>query len=148
MRLLWEGDHLSPPVREATDSLDDLESELIPAEEVALERIEVAVEVARLNSVDGPENSSPPRGSRTETTEDGRTDALESDSLFQQIPGLKRDLSGLSHRLDGLAAEVDSVRSCGDADVKRRKKRLSNVLVRMMERVDSLIERCEVGDYS
>lgn len=148
MRLIWEGDHLSPPVREAMDALEELESESIAAEEAALERVEIAVEVARLNSVDGPENSSPPRGSRTETTKDGRTDGLEPDSLFQQIPSLKRDLSGLSHRLDGLAAEVDSVRSCGDADVKRRKKRLSNVLVRMMERVDSLIVRCEGGDDS
>jgi hypothetical protein len=123
VRLIWEGDHLEPTTREAWDALDGLEANALPREEKRLEKLEIAVETARLNSVDGSD-----------------------DQILEQYPQIKRDLSMVSYRLDKVAAEVDSVQSHGNVEVKRRKKHLSNTIVYMMERADSLIALCGGGE--
>mmetsp|Transcript_8580 Transcript_8580/g.18469 ORF Transcript_8580/g.18469 Transcript_8580/m.18469 type:complete len:176 (-) Transcript_8580:53-580(-) len=133
-RFVWEGDHLTPDVREAVDALDELESNGIPKEEKRLEKVEIAIETARLNSVDDP---SPTPG------EQG--DATDLDNIFEQYPQIKNDLSMLSYQLDKVAANIDSVQSCGSVEVKRRKKYLSNLLVKMMEKTDGLIASCGGG---
>ena len=122
VRLIWEGDHLEPNVREAWDALDGLEASAVPREEKRLEKVEIAFETARLNSVDGSD-----------------------DQILEQYPQIKKDLSMVSYRLDKVAAEVDSVQSHGNAEVKRRKKHLSRTLVGMMERADTLIASCGGG---
>ena len=122
VRLIWEGDHLEPNVREAWDALDGLEASAVPREEKRLEKVEIAFETARLNSVDGAD-----------------------DQILEQCPQIKKNLSMVSYRLDKVAAEVDSVQSHGNAEVKRRKKHLSRTLVGMMERADALIASCGGG---
>ena len=122
VRLVWEGDHLEPNIREAWDALDGLEANAVPREMNRLEQVEIAIETARLNSVDGSD-----------------------DQILEQYPQIKKDLSMVSYRLDKVAAEVDSVQSHGNVEVKRRKKYLSNKLVCMMERADSLIALCGGG---
>ena len=57
VRLIWEGDHLEPNVREAWDALDGLEASAVPREEKRLEKVEIAFETARLNSVDARKSS-------------------------------------------------------------------------------------------
>ena len=94
----------------------------MPREMNRLEQVEISIETARLNSVDGSD-----------------------DQILEQYPQIKKDLSMVSYRLDKVAAEVDSVQSHGNVEVKRRKKYLSNKLVCMMERADSLIALCGGG---
>ena len=122
VRLVWEGDHLEPNIREAWDALDGLEANAVPREMNRLEQVEISIETARLNSVDGSD-----------------------DQILEQYPQIKKDLSMVSYRLDKVAAEVDSVQSHGNVEVKRRKKCLSNKLVGMTERADSLIALCGGG---
>jgi len=125
LRLIWEGDHLPPDVRESVDALYTLESDALPKEECNMERVQVTIETVLLNSVD----DEPSSGAETKT-------------ILEHHPQIRRDLSMLSYRLDAIAADVDSVLSCGNADVKMRKKQLSDVLVRLMKKTDSLIALC------
>lgn len=139
VRLIWEGDHLPPHVRESMDTLDELEGASIPKEENVLEQIEVTVETARLNSVDGPASPAKNAGSAEEVG-DSTVDAGKNDEILSQYPHLRKDISTLSYRLDKLAATADSVQSHGNVEVKQRKKQLSSILVKMMERTDALMK--------
>ena len=129
LRLLWEGDHLPPEIRDALDILNDVEQRLMPKEQHRLEQIEVTIETAKLNSVDGPSGKS----SQVEGKE------IRDSNILEQSPRLKKDLSTLSDRLDKLAAKVDSVRSRNDPQLKNRKKCLSSELVSFADRCDSII---------
>uniref|UniRef100_A0A7S2U8C1 BAG domain-containing protein n=1 Tax=Attheya septentrionalis TaxID=420275 RepID=A0A7S2U8C1_9STRA len=123
LRLIWEGDHLKPEIREAMDNLDTLEFKKIAKSERKLEGMEVTVETARLNSID--------------------------ETILETLPvQLKKQLAMLSSQLDALAADVDSIQSNGDAEVKRRKKYLSVKLVEMMERADKIIGQFSVEEQN
>jgi len=52
LRLLWEGDHLPPNIREAIDSLDELANRAIPKQGRKLDKIDCTIQLAKLNSVD------------------------------------------------------------------------------------------------
>ena len=51
VRLIWEGDHLPPHIRECVDKLQDIEMKL-KKEKRSMNRIKVVIETAKLNSVD------------------------------------------------------------------------------------------------
>lgn len=51
----------------------------------------------------------------------------------------------VSHGLDRVAADVDSVQSHDDEEVKRRKKRLSTLVVEQMQRIDAFVDLCTDG---
>ena len=125
LRYIWEGDHLSPEIRDAVDTLEEVELKL-KKQKKKLDKVEIMIEVERLNSVDG--------------VSDG------SDSINQLEPSvtLSKDLTMLSYTLDKIAAEIDSVQSYGDVDVKRRKKENSSTLVSMMEKVDRFLKECGI----
>lgn len=130
LRYCWVGDHLPPDVRKSMDALDDVDEKAEKAEE-ELERIEEDVERAILDSVDGP---------RTADAAGGDDEA--QGFVFRQNPRLRTLTGGLSHRLDALAADVDSIRSRNDMEVRSRKKELSRRIVRAMEHMDGVIARC------
>jgi len=139
-RLIWEGDHLPTEVRESMDSLDEIEGVSIPKEERVLEKIEVTVETARLNTVDGPVFTTNTGGKNP--TDDVVLSAGGDNEVLSQYPHLRTDISTLSYRLDKLAATADSAQSHGNVEVKRRKKQLSSIIVKMMERTDALMAAC------
>jgi len=64
--------------------------------------------------------------------------------ILSQAPSLSTDLSVLSYSLDKLAADVDTVQSHGDDDVRKRKKDLSKKIVQMMNVVDGFMKDCGV----
>jgi hypothetical protein len=127
LRLIWEGDHLLPEIREAMDTLDQIENDQLPKKQRKCQALETVLEGASLDSVDGGE--------------------VEVDTIVPTktvVSGkIRTDLSGLSDAVDKLAFKVDSVESHGDAEVRQRKKALSKHLVILMERVDSLISRVQ-----
>mmetsp|Transcript_1540 Transcript_1540/g.2208 ORF Transcript_1540/g.2208 Transcript_1540/m.2208 type:complete len:202 (+) Transcript_1540:46-651(+) len=154
LRYIWEGDHLPPHIREAVDALDDLEYIKLVKQKKKLDKVEIMVEVARLNSVDDGEEEGCDSGdgnSATMITDEkhemqnqpqGQSSKSKSPLSQTPTPALSKDLSMLSYTLDKLAAEIDSVQSCGDADVKRRKKEISKAIVKMMEKVDGYLKEC------
>mmetsp|Transcript_32273 Transcript_32273/g.47051 ORF Transcript_32273/g.47051 Transcript_32273/m.47051 type:complete len:179 (-) Transcript_32273:114-650(-) len=134
LRLLWEGDHLTPECRESMDTLDQVQNKTIPKLGKKLEQLEVTMEVAKLNCVDGPSLDE-----KTTTTEEEEAIKIQ---ILTQYPKMKTDLSGLSYNLDKAAAKIDSARSDGEQEVKARKKELSNIIVGLMDRADVLIALC------
>lgn len=120
LRLIWEGDHLSPDVREAIDALDDLEKRQLSKRKRELKHLRVKIERAKLDSVDGGlENES---NDKFLSDKDGHSGSSVN-VIMLQFPMLKKDLSLLSHNLDNLVFAIDSVRSHGDSDVKEKKKK-------------------------
>mmetsp|Transcript_28378 Transcript_28378/g.33613 ORF Transcript_28378/g.33613 Transcript_28378/m.33613 type:complete len:220 (-) Transcript_28378:276-935(-) len=172
LRLLWEGDHLPPNIRNAIDALDDLSERKIPKQGRKLDKIDCTIQLAKLNSVDDDDDddddtehavdnesvntSTTTNSASTSTTNNTMQTTLSSGSstttsssrrrhyILSQTPQVSKELSSLSYNLDKLAAEVDAIQSHGDAEVKRRKKALSTLLVQMMERVDGFILECGV----
>ena len=107
------------------DQLDEIEYSKLPKQERLLELLEISVEIASLNSVDGGETNN------------------NLPSTVSLLPGkIKKDVAMLSSALDDLAASIDSVQSLQNKDVKGRKKLLSQIAVDLMERVDYLI--CQI----
>lgn len=132
LRYIWEGDHLSPESRESVDTLDGVESK-IKKQTKKLEKIEIMVEVERLNSVDdGYDNS---EETKVPQSKNGTLSISSS---------LAKDVSILSSTLDRIAGEIDSVQSHGDLDIKKRKKEFSKLLVSMMDKVDRILKECGV----
>lgn len=172
LRLLWEGDHLPPEIREAFETLNDLEERGIPNQGRKLDKIDCTIQLAKLNSVDNDDeeeeedytvtnnatadaNSNATTNSTSTTRPSSASSASSTTTtsssssrrrhyIVSQTPQITRELSSLSYNLDKLAAKVDEVSSYGDMDVKRRKKELSTTLVKMMERVDGFIAECGV----
>lgn len=142
LRLIWEGDHLSPEVRDAVDTLEDLEKRLLPKRKRDLNKIRLQIERAKLDSVDGgDENLSSDETTSFKSPNEERGQ-LQNDIILMTSPAIKKDISMLSHNLDTLVAKIDSVQSHGNLEVKERKKKLSNLLVEMMRDVDELIQDC------
>lgn len=132
LRLLWIGDHLPPQLRQSMDELDKVEDRMGKSEE-QLEQIEVLVERARLESVDGSTSSSP-------EAEDCASSSEElTKELFRQHPELRTRMGIFSNKLDTLAAMIDDVKSNSDDEVKQRKKQLSNRVVELMTEMDKMI---------
>ena len=146
LRLIWEGDHLTPDVREAVDMLDSLGSK-IKKNKKKLEKIEVMVEVEKLNSVDDGQSSNNNYKNNNDNDGDSNSNNIMEDSITTSLnpsPLLSKELSMLSYTLDKLAADIDSVKSCNDIEVKRRKKEFSKMLVSMMEVLDSFLKECGI----
>ncbi|KAL3769036.1 hypothetical protein ACHAW5_005152 [Stephanodiscus triporus] len=125
LRWVWLGDHLPPHIRRSMDDLDDVEKRMVESDE-ELEQIEISIERARLESVDGG-------------TTNGDDNESRRQSLFQQDPKLRTRIGLYSSTLDMLASSIDSVKSHSDDEVKRRKKALSNNIVELMNELDRMI---------
>ena len=132
LRYIWEGDHLPPEIRDAVDTLEDVELKL-KKQTKKLEKVEVMIELGRLNSVDV-----------SSTSANNSTDRSDNGNQLSPSVALSKDLTMLSYTLDKIAADIDSVPSHGDADVKRRKKANSRKLVSMMEKVDGFLKECGI----
>jgi len=127
LRLVWEGDHLSPPQKLATEKLVKWErkkNSLVKRVESA----EIEAEAAALDTVD------------------------EGTATFS--PKFKNELSSLSHDLDVAASAVDSILisdgvggrpadDCPDGRLRWKKKRLSREIVEFMRRVDAIISKID-----
>lgn len=136
LRYIWIGDHLTPAMREVTDTLEHIELKCIPKECKRLHKLEIIISTAKLNSVD--EGEIRPNDMDDKKDEDTNNEYY----MYSQIPSLSKDLATLSYNLDKLAADIDSVQSHGNNTVKTKKKELSNVIVNMMNTVDALIQTC------
>jgi uncharacterized protein (DUF3084 family) len=128
---IWIGDYLPPDIRKAMGQLDSINEDMNDCES-QLEGIEISVQRAVLDSVDGPAVSS-------DEIMDGSSNEELQIQTFQQNPELRKDIGFLSTRLDKLAAQIDSVLSHSDDEVKNRKKELSNKVVGLMDEIDKLI---------
>ena len=144
LRYIWEGDHLPPHIRDAVDTLDDVEDQLNSSIQKKLKKVDVMMEVARLNSVDGGSNNIDNKSEKDDNDTQKEMDSEKKGRMMISDPPapLIKDLGILSHKLDKLASEVDSVQSCNDAELKTRKKELSSRTVRLMDKVDEYIEEC------
>lgn len=136
LNYIWIGDHLTPDIRESTDTLEHIEFKCIPKELKRLNKLEIVISTATLNSVDEGEMKNDEMGMNHEK------DTNNAYYMYSQIPSLSKDLGTLSYNLDKLAADVDAVQSHGNDSVKAKKKELSNRIVKMMNTVDDLIETC------
>jgi hypothetical protein len=135
IRYIWIGDHLPPSIRKSMDDLDDVSQDMTKCEH-ELELIEIMVQRALLECVDGPTLSTDVNDS--ETTSAKSKDEIQK-QIFEQNPELRKDIGFFSTRLDRLAARIDSVSSYSDYEVKKRKKQLSNNVVTLMEELDRMI---------
>ena len=139
LRMIWEGDHLPSHIRISLDTLEDIKDKHIAKENRRLEKIEIIIQAAKLNSVDheyehiitNNENRSP-----TNNT------VFPKYYILTQEPSLKKDLSRLSQNLDKIAAKIDEVPSFDDVTVRCEKKILSKRVVEMMEVTDRYISEC------
>lgn len=130
-RYIWIGDYLPPPIRKSMDELDGISKDMTKYDP-QLERIEILVQRALLESVDGPALHD-----LTETRDSSKEEIQKQ--IFKQNPELRKDIGFFSSKLDKLAARIDSVLSHGDDEVKIRKKLLSNKAVTMMDGFDNLL---------
>lgn len=121
LRLIWEGDHYAPDVRDALDQLENLETQTAVRASL-LELIETSLARAELNTID-----------------DDQSVKKEGWATAHLPENLEKDLAKLSYDLDRLAAKVDTVLT-KHADVRPKKKELSRVLVKLMERADELLK--------
>lgn len=125
-------DHLPPEIREALDELDDTEQTQIPKLIRKIDKIQIIIETAKLNTVD--HDSQPITFTQTK-------------DIIQNLPPvslskIKKDVGMVSHDLDCIAADIDSVRSLGNDEVKQQKKRLSSSVVTLMKRIDEYMDLC------
>jgi hypothetical protein len=135
LRYAWLGDHLPPQIRQSMNDLDHAEKRIVESEK-ELEKIEISIERARLESVDdgstATAGTSPAAGA-------AKDDESRKQSLFQQDPILRTKIGLYSNNLDKIASSIDSVKSHSDEEVKRRKKTLSNNIVELMNELDRMI---------
>ena len=130
-RYIWIGDYLPPSIRKSMDELDEISKDMTKCDP-QLERIEMLVQRALLESVDGPALHD-----LSEASDSSKEEIHKQ--IFKQNPELRKDIGFFSTKLDRLAARIDSVLSHGDDEVKIRKKLLSNKAVLMMDGLDSLL---------
>ena len=142
LRLVWEGDHLSPEVRDAVDSLEDIENRLLPKRKRELIKVRLQIERAKLDSVDGGDENLSDEETNPSKNPNKERGQLKNDIILMTSPAIKKDLSMLSHNLDTLVSKIDSVQSHGNLEVKEMKKKFSILLVEMMLDVDELIQEC------
>lgn len=134
-------DPLPPNVRLAMDELDELEYSKLPKQERLLEQLELEIEVASLNSIDdGVMTFSSLRQTNTNTTSD-KTSCNSYVGGVHVTGKTKQKIAMLSSTLDDLVASIDSIPSLQTHELKQRKKVLSNIAVKLLERVDILISK-------
>ena len=138
-RLLWLGDSLPPRLRQSVDALDAAEAGVRSAEQ-QLDTIRILVARAALESVDGPTTAAPAPATATGAATGDEARAR----LFREHPELRTRIGIFSDNLDRLAAAIDAVQSYADAEVKRRKKRLSSDIVALMEGLDGMVASFDV----
>jgi len=121
LRLIWEGDHYTPAVRDALDELENLETQAAVRTSL-MDLIETSLARAKLNTVD-----------------DDQSVKKEGWTAAHRPGNLEKDLTRLSYDLDKLAAKVDEVLT-KHIDVRPKKKLLSSELVKLMSRADELLQ--------
>jgi hypothetical protein len=135
MRYIWEGDAYSPELRDVADTLEDAEIAR-SLQESRIHAMETALDLARLNSIDGQ--------SLKEIVENW-VDCFATDNGGGQ--SLERTLADVSDKLDKIAAKVDGVSLSSFMSknnkelverIQKRKKLLSKNIVLDMERCDVL----------
>ncbi len=141
IRLIWEGDHLPPQIREAVDILDDI-SKKLKKNQKKLNNAEIMVEVEKLNSVDAVNDSQNCNVENNDYSKGGGNKKIIT--ILCPSAQLSKQLSTLSYALDKLAADIDSVKSYNDKNVKCRKKEYSATVVKMMEKVDGFLKECGI----
>lgn len=143
LRYIWIGDFLPPHIRDAMDKLDNVSKRMVEAE-IQLEEIEILIGRVELESVDGPRRS--PEEQNSNNTSDTADDKEElKKQLFQQYPEVRTKIGLFSTSLDKLAYTIDSINSHRDADVKTRKKELSNNIVALMNSLDRMVSSLNIG---
>lgn len=146
LRYIWVGDYLPPKLRQSMDKLDQVEIRITKSDE-QLEQIEVLIERARLESVDGSTTNIGTRDDegtsiqqkQSQSINDKITQEELTNRLFQQYPKLRTKIGIFSNKLDTLAACIDDIKSHSDDEVKTRKKYLSNRIVELMNGLDGMI---------
>ena len=118
--LVWQGSPYAPDIRERLELYDDLE-ETLQDRTSQVENLEDSLQQAK------------------SLTEHSTSRLLGKWMSLLETNDLQKLLAGISHDLDKLASQVDEVHSEGAPEVKRRKKDISGLVVRLMERVDFLI---------
>ena len=140
-RYIWLGDYLPPPIRKSMDDLDGISQDLNRSES-QLENIETLVQRALLESVDGPFTYE----IDSENANNCSKQEIQT-QIFQQNPGLRKEIGFFSTRLDRLAARIDTVLSHSNDEVKKRKKQLSNKVVALMDALDTTIAMLKKTRY-
>lgn len=142
LRYMWIGDYLPPHIRDAMDKLDNVSKRMVEAE-MKLEEIEVLIGRVELESVDGPRQEQPKNSNNASDTVDDKEELKKQ--LFQRYPELRTKIGLFSTSLDKLAYTIDSINSHRDADVKTRKKQLSNKIVELMNSLDRMVSSLNIG---
>ena len=153
LRLIWEGDHLPPHIRMSVELLDEISEKYIGKETRRLQKIEVSIQAAKMNSVDheyetlvmDPSHMGPSSSSSAAESTGMNQDEYPKYYILAQTPTLKKELSLLSQNLDKIAAKVDEIPSYNDIHVKSQKKKISKCIVDMMETADRYIHECGVS---
>lgn len=132
LRYIWEGDHHPPEIREAIDELDEIEEMQIPKILSKIDKIQVIIQTAYLNSVDIDTNT---------------PSTIQKKEILNSLPpqsfsNLKKKIAMASHELDRIAADIDSIRSYGNAELKSQKKNFSSLIVSLMKPVDEYMDLC------
>lgn len=150
-RYLWEGDVYAPELRRCVNALEDAEIAR-SLQESRIDSMEAALDLARLESVD--DNSTSSSSSSKEIARAWVECFLASSSSTSTSLSLERTLADVSHQLDKIAAQIDSVvlstamasnRSNELVErIKKRKKLMSKSLVVDMERCDVLMGSYQV----
>jgi len=141
LQLIWVGDYLPPKLRKSMNELDKVEVRIVKSDQ-QLEQIEVLIEKARLESVDGSTKLTPrmKNGNSSKPQPQAQVSQEElTNRLFQQYPQLRTKIGIFSNKLDTLAACIDDIKSHSDEEVKSRKKALSNRIVALMNGLDDMI---------
>ena len=140
LQLIWVGDYLPPKLRKSMNELDKVEVRIVKSDQ-QLEQIEVLIEKARLESVDGSTKLTPRMKNGNSKPQPQAQISQEelTNRLFQQYPQLRTKIGIFSNKLDTLAACIDDIKSHSDDEVKSRKKALSNRTVALMNSLDEMI---------
>ena len=140
LQLIWVGDYLPPKLRKSMNELDKVEVRIVKSDQ-QLEQIEVLIERARLESVDGSTKLTPrmKNGNNNPQPQAQISQEELTNRLFQQYPQLRTKIGIFSNKLDTLAACIDDIKSHSDDEVKSRKKALSNRIVALMNSLDGMI---------
>ena len=140
LQLIWVGDYLPPKLRKSMNELDKVEVRIVKSDQ-QLEQIEVLIEKARLESVDGSTKLTPRMKNGNSKPQPQAQISQEelTNRLFQQYPQLRTKIGIFSNKLDTLAACIDDIKSHSDDEVKSRKKALSNRIVALMNSLDEMI---------
>jgi hypothetical protein len=121
LRYIWIGDYLLPHIRSSMNELDIVEVRLLECttemEQILISSMNVIInDNQQQQQQEGRNPQSPPVD-----------------------PKYRTRIALYSSTLDTLASSIDSIMTYNDDDVKRRKKYLSNTIVRLMDDLDKLL---------